>query len=126
MHEIVQSEELGSHSRLVAKEVSLLFNVSYSRRLVVNAYHSFHEASKGPECHCIILHDCVERSKKVAHTLDVAQFGVIFVVCQEHVLHLLQVHVRPRVGERRIGVRMGNVFPSEQRYQTICTVDIFL
>jgi hypothetical protein len=76
-------------------------------------YHSIHEANKGPKSHGIVLHDCVERSQEVTHALYISQVRVIFIVCQEHILHLLKVHIGSCIGEWRVGVRVRDVLPSE-------------
>lgn len=75
-----------------------------------DAYHPVHESNKAPECHCIILLNSVNRRKKVAHTLDVTQITVIFVIGEEHIFHLFEMDIRTDLGKGRVCVRMWNVF----------------
>lgn len=89
-------------------------------------YHSFHEANEPPECDGIVLHNGVYGCKKVAHALYIAKVLVVFVVGQEHVLHLLQVDIGACVSKWRIGIRMWNIFACEDWDVAICSVYIFL
>lgn len=73
-------------------------------------YHSVHKPDECPESDGVVLHNGIKRCKEIAHALNVAQIGVVFVVGQEHVLHLFHVDIRASIRERRVGVWMGNVF----------------
>ena len=89
-------------------------------------YHPIHKAHKCPERHGIILHNCVQWGKKIAHSLYVTQVGVIFIVRQEHVLHLLKMNIGAHIGEWGIWVRVRNVFSGKQRNRPICAMNILL
>ena len=89
-------------------------------------HHPFHEPDKAPEGDGIVLHDCVNRRKQVAHALHVAEILVILVVGKQHVFHLLQVDVGADVRKRRVWVGMGNVLSLEDGNGTICSVHILL
>jgi hypothetical protein len=88
-------------------------------------YHSLHKANKSPKGDGIVLHNSVDGCKKVAHTLYVAEVLVVFVVGQEHILHLLQVDISACIGEWRIWIRMWNVFACEDWDVAICSMYIF-
>jgi hypothetical protein len=92
----------------------------------LQTYHALHESNKAPECDSIILHDCVDRRKQIAHTLNVAKILVVFIIREEHILHLLQVDVGAHIGKRRVGIRVRNVLTSEDGDITICAMYVFL
>ena len=89
------------------------------------AYHSVHKANEAPECYCIILLNCVDRSKEVAHSLDVAQTAVVFVVGKKHIFHLFEMDVGTNLGERRVWVRMWDIFSLKQRDMTVGAMNVF-
>ena len=82
---MVKSEQLRPHTGLVAEEVSL---------------HSIHKLDETPEGYGVILHYGINRRKKIAHPLDIAKLLVVLVVSKEHVFHLLEVNISPRLSER--------------------------
>ena len=88
------------------------------------ADHAVHEFLKAPESDSIVLHDGVDGSKEVAHALDIAQVAVVFVVGQQHILHLLEVDVRADFGKGGIGIGMRYVLALEERDVAIGAVDI--
>lgn len=77
-------------------------------------YHTLHEANKTPECDRIVLHDRIDRRKEITHPLDIAQVAVIFVIRQEHVLHLFEMNVGAHVGKWRVWIGMRDIFPFEK------------
>ena len=89
-------------------------------------YHALHESDKGPEGDGIILHDCIYGCKEVAHTLHIPEVLVVLVVCQKHILHLLQMDISAGVCEWRVRVWMWNVFARKDWYVAISSVYIFL
>jgi hypothetical protein len=104
---------------------------SYSSQCLIDdrnvvAYHAFHESDKGPEGNSVVLHDRVYGCKEIAHALDVTQVLVVLVVCQEHILHLLEMDISASVRKWRVWVRMRNVFACEDWYVAVCSVYIFL
>lgn len=92
--------------------------------LFCKSHHPVHEANEGPESNCVILHHSVERCQEIAHTLYIAQIWVVLVVCEEHVLHLLQMHVGTRVREWGVGVWMRDIFSSEKRNRAVGAMNI--
>jgi hypothetical protein len=87
-------------------------------------YHALHESHEAPEGNGIILHDCVNGCKQIAHTLNIAKIFVVFVVRKEHILHLLEVNVGAHICERRVGIGMRNVLASEDGDIAICAMYI--
>ena len=88
------------------------------------SYHSIHKAHKSPEGNGVILFYRIDRSQKIAHTLNIAQSGVVLIVGKQHVLHLFEVDIRADLRKRRVRVRMRNVFAFEKRILAVGTVDI--
>lgn len=127
LQEMIQSEKLDAHARLVAEEVSLLYSNQHTALMTDSrTYHPIHESNKSPKCNCIVLHDSVDRSQQVTHSLHITQIRIVFIVRQKHILHLLEMHVGASIGKWRVGVRMGNVFSGEKRDRAIRTMDVFL
>lgn len=89
-------------------------------------YHALHESNKAPECDGIILHDCIDGRKQIAHALNVAEILVVFVVRKKHVFHLLQVNIGTSFRKRRVRVRVGNVLAGEDGDIAICAMYVFL
>ncbi len=83
---MVESEELFSHAALITEEITL---------------HAVHKVLESPEGDGIVLHDGVNRSQEIGHALNVAEVAVIFVVCEQHVFHLLEMDIGPHIRERR-------------------------
>jgi hypothetical protein len=108
---MVECEQLLAHTGLVAKEVPL---------------HAIHKCDKGPESNGVVLHNGIDRRQQIAHTLDVAKIFVVFVVGEQHIFHLLQMDVGPDVSERRVGVRVRNIFAHEDGNRAICAVYVLL
>ena len=89
-------------------------------------YHSIHEANKAPKGNCIVLFDRINGGKEVAHALNIAQIGVVLIVSQEHVFHLLKMHIGANIREWRVRVWVWNVLALEKRNMSVCPVHIFL
>ena len=127
LDEVVEGEQLGAHAGLVTEEISFLRTSGLSHGVGKGvAYHAVHELDKRPKRHGVVLHHCVDGSKKIAHALDVTEFPVVLVIRQKHVFHLLEMNVGARFRERRIGVRMRYVFSFEKGDMAISAMDIFL
>jgi len=92
----------------------------------IRTYHALHESNKAPECNSIILHNCVDGRKQIAHALNVAKILVVFVIRKKHVFHLLQVNVGAHIRKRRVRVRVRNVLAGEDGNIAICAMDVFL
>lgn len=90
------------------------------------AYHSIHEPDEGPESDCVILHDGVNWCKEIAHSLYIAKIWTEFIICQQHVLHLLQMHIGADIHEWGVGVGVRNVLAREERDGAICAMNILL
>lgn len=71
------------------------------------------------------MKDGVDGGEKVRHALDIAEGSVVFVVCQEHVFHLLHVHVCADFGEGGVRIGVGDVFAGEYRDAAVGAVDVF-
>lgn len=126
---MIKSQKLLAHARLVSKEVSLLFVISYriSNPLVNSlTYHAIHKTYKAPKGNCIVLHDCVDGCEQIAHTLYVTKALVVLVVGEQHVLHLLQMHIGTNVCKWRVGIRMRNVLAGEDGNIAVCAMYILL
>jgi hypothetical protein len=88
-------------------------------------YHTFHEANKAPKGNGVVLHDCVDRRKQVAHALNVTKVLIVLIVSEKHVLHLLKMNVGADIRKRRIGIGMWNVLASEDGDIAICAMYVF-
>lgn len=73
----------------------------------------------------IILQDCVEGREEVGHALHVAKGGVGFVVGEEEVFHLLEVHVGAGFVEGGVGVWVWVVRAGEEGNVAVGAVDVF-
>lgn len=78
-----------------------------------STYHAVHEANEAPKGDSVILFDSVNRRKKIAHALNVTEVRVVFIVSQEHVFHLLQVHIRADISKWRVRVWMRDILSFE-------------
>ena len=113
LDEVVEGEKLGVHTGLVAEKIPFLEKVSMRfvhMCDVSSTYHTIHKLHETPECDSIILHDGVYRCKQVAHALDVAEISIVLIVRQEHVLHLLEMHICADICKGRVRVWMRDVF----------------
>lgn len=110
LDEVVERAQLVPHPGLVAQEVAL---------------HAPHEALEGPERHRVVLQHRVDRRQQIRHPLHVPQLRVVLVVRQEHVLHLLHVHVGAHRRERGLRVRVRDVFPREDGDCSVSSVYVF-
>ncbi|KAI7091849.1 RabGAP/TBC [Hortaea werneckii] len=107
--EMVESEQLESHAGLVAEKV---------------AFHSLHEADEAPKRYRVILFYSVDWCKEIRHALHVTKVAVVFVVRQQHILHLLKMNIGAGLSERRIRIRVRDVFAGEEWDVAICAMDI--
>jgi hypothetical protein len=128
LDELIQCGELGAHARLISDKIS---------------GHAPHETHKGPEGDRVVLHDCVDGGKEVGHPLNVAEVlwlpvagvlaglrrkTVVLEVGEEHVFELLEVDIRAVAAgneEGGGGIRMRDVFASEEGDVAVCAVDVF-
>src|SRR5436190_12407363 len=89
-------------------------------------HHPIHETNEAPECDSVVLHHRINRCQEITHTLNIVKVAVVFIICQQHVFHLLQMDICTTLSEWRIGVRMRKIFSCKKRDGAICAVNILL
>jgi hypothetical protein len=109
LYQMVEREQLAAHPGLIAQEVAL---------------HALHEFREGPEGDGIVLHDRIDGREQVGHALHIAEGGVVFVVGEEHVFHLLEVNVGAGFGEGGVRVGVRCVFAGEEGDVAIGAVNV--
>jgi hypothetical protein len=71
------------------------------------------------------LHDSVDGRQEITHALNITQRAVVFIIGQEHILHLLKMDIGTNISKRRVGIRMWSIFAGKKWYMTIGSMDIF-
>jgi len=78
---MIEGQELGAHTGLVAEEVSFLHSKLEQISSMNENYHAIHKLHEAPECNGVVLHDCIYRSQQITHALHISQVSVILVIC---------------------------------------------
>jgi hypothetical protein len=81
------------------------------------------EAEKGDG---VVLHDGVDGRKQVAHALHIAQVLIPLIVCEQDLLHLLEMDVGADLRERRVRIRVRAVLARKERQVPVGTMDVLL
>ena len=80
LQQVVESEQLCPHARLIAQEVAFLTKSDNDVDARWATHHAVHELDKAPESNRIVLHDSVDRGEEVAHALHIAKILIVLVV----------------------------------------------